>query len=79
MDRLAHKELGISLFFAFRGFVAELERVRKLTEITHDEKETNVLGEGTEDGTLGKLCNFTDPKLMVGNSAQIGNASKARG
>lgn len=44
--------IGVSLFFAVRGIVTDLRRVRDLTEIKHVEKEDKMISEGTEDGWL---------------------------
>jgi hypothetical protein len=43
---------GVSLFFAARGIVTDLRRVRDLTEIKQVEKEDKMISEGTEDGSL---------------------------
>lgn len=42
---------GITLgYFAARGIVADLHRVRELTEIKHDDNEERMISQGTEDG-----------------------------
>jgi hypothetical protein len=40
----------VTLFFAGRGLLAELRRVRELTEIRHEEDADRMISEGTEDG-----------------------------
>ena len=42
--------LGVTLYFAGRGILAELHRIRDLTAIRNADKDENVLGEATEDG-----------------------------
>ncbi|KAE8314080.1 hypothetical protein BDV41DRAFT_535033 [Aspergillus transmontanensis] len=68
-DRLLWLCLGVSLFFAVRGIVTDLRRVRDLTEIKHVEKEDKMISEGTEDAlkldTLLKLSESTSYDLRA--------------
>lgn len=41
---------GVGLFFAYKGISEQLQRVRKLTEVTHDESQGRKLDEEAEDG-----------------------------
>ncbi|GJP90157.1 hypothetical protein CBS63078_10721 [Aspergillus niger] len=68
-DRVVWVCLGVSLFFAVRGIVTDLRRVRELTEIKHVEKEDKMISEGTEDAlnldTLLKLSDSTSYDLRA--------------
>ncbi|OJJ46291.1 hypothetical protein ASPZODRAFT_133322 [Penicilliopsis zonata CBS 506.65] len=68
-DRLLWLCIGVSLFYAVRGIVTELRRVRELTEIKKVEKEDRMISEGTEDAlkldTLLKLSQSTSHDLRA--------------
>ncbi|GFF51119.1 hypothetical protein IFM61606_06741 [Aspergillus udagawae] len=68
-DRFLWLCLGVSLFFAVRGIVADLRRVSDLTEIKQVEKEDKIISEGTEDAlkldTLLKLSDSTSYDLRA--------------
>ncbi|KAJ5358627.1 uncharacterized protein N7496_011040 [Penicillium cataractarum] len=66
-DRVLWVCLGVSLVFAVRGIISDLQQVVDLTEIKHAEKEDKIISEGTEEflklDTLLRLSECTSYEL----------------